>query len=155
MEWRIWSFAARYVAGPQTSLTADTVVLSISVPAIRYSDKIQQMLTVGQSFDDTLKFRIFVADHNRFCMIQNRINSVNHQTGYVGNAVEDEIAICTNQTCQVHIPIKNAQVIAFADQMLDHFNHRTLSQIIRPGFETEPQNADPSVSLFRYQAQAF
>ena len=48
----------------------------------------------------------------------------------------------------IHVLVKNAQVVAFADQAFDDFDHGTLSQIVRSCFETEAQHADASVFLF-------
>src|SRR5437016_5040038 len=108
-------------------LPADTIVLPIFAPAIRNSYEIHHALVIVQALQDSLELRILVADHDCLGMIQDRIDSVDHQSRYVGNAVEDEVAICANQACQVYIPVKNAQVIAFADEMFDDFDHRTLS----------------------------
>src|SRR5271170_5175681 len=106
------------------------------------------MLTVVQPFEDLLERRILVADHDGLGMIQNRIDTVDHEPGYVRNMIEDEVSIGANQAGQVYIFIENTQVIAFADEVFNDLDHRTLSQIVRSCFETKAQHADPSVPLF-------
>src|SRR5580704_9511530 len=113
------------------------------------------MLSVMQSAEDAFKLWVFVPDDDRLGMVQNRINAVDHKPRYVWNAIEDEVPIGPDQACHIYVSVKNAQVIALADEAFDDLNHGTLSQIVRPGFETKTQNSYPPVFLLRYELQPF
>src|SRR5271168_4381597 len=113
------------------------------------------MLPVVQSAENALKLWILVPDDDRLGMIQNRINTADHKPRYVWNSIEDEVAIGANQARHIHVLVKNAQVIAFADKPFDDLDHGTLAQIVRPGLETKAQHSDPPLILLGYQLQPF
>ncbi len=74
-----------------------------------------------------MKLRILITNHNSLGVIENAIYVVHHEAGNVRNAVEDEVPIRANQACHIHAFVKNAEIVAFADEVLDHFDHRALS----------------------------
>src|SRR5579864_551006 len=118
------------------------------------SNEIDHSLAVTQTLEYAAKIRIVVSDHNRFRMLENRIDTVDHQPGYVRNAIEDEIPIGTNETGQVHILIENAQVVAFSDESFDYFDHRTFAQIVGARLETESQDTYSFVLIFQDELQS-
>src|SRR5260370_31095607 len=133
---------------------ANTFILSIFAPSVRNSNKIHQTLAVTQTILETSKLRIIITDHEGLCMIQNFLDTVDHQSRYVRNVVKNEVAIGTNQAGQIHVLVKNAQVITLTNEALNHFDHGTLSQIICSRFEAEPQDSDPLIPLLRDETYA-
>src|SRR5690349_18795862 len=87
-------------------------------------------------------------------MLENRIDTVHHQPGYVRNAIENEIPIGTNEAGQVHILIENAQVVTFSDEPFDYFDHGTFAQIVGARLEAEAQNTDSFVLIFHDELQS-
>jgi hypothetical protein len=73
------------------------VILAIFAPAISDSYEIHQNLAVAQPLSHAPEVRILVADHDRLSVIQNRIDTVDHESGYLQNAVEDEVPISANE----------------------------------------------------------
>src|SRR5690349_19539613 len=98
------------------SLPADAVVLAIFAPAIRDPNKIHETLTVPQAGGNTSEFVIFVSDHNGLRVLKYRINIFDHQFGYMGDAIEDEIPVGTHQACDMHIFVINPQIKTFAQK---------------------------------------
>ncbi len=81
-------------------------------PLVAHAYKIHQPLVPKKPFRDVLKVRILVADYNRFSVLQNFIDAGRHQSRYVRNAAQNEISIGADQFCQIHILVKDAEVIA-------------------------------------------
>ncbi|MGA7223349.1 MAG: hypothetical protein WA603_08590 [Candidatus Acidiferrales bacterium] len=63
------------------------------------------MLTVVQPFRDGFKRWILVADHDGLGMLQDRIDTVDHEPGYLRNVIEDEISIGSDQAGQLFLSI--------------------------------------------------
>src|ERR1019366_4522362 len=57
-------------------------------------------------------------------------------------------------TGNIHILVIDAQVVAFADEALDDFNHRAFAQIVRSRFKAEAQDPDSRVPLFHNELLA-
>ena len=88
-------------------------------------------------------------------VVQNRIDLVDHQPGYVRDVIQDEVAIRADQAGYIYVFVVNAQVVALPDEMLDHIDHRTFAQIVCSGFEAETQHSDLSMTAFRNELDAF
>jgi hypothetical protein len=51
------------------------------------------MLTVPQTFEDTPKLKIPIADYDCLGMIYDRVDTANHESRYVRNVVQNEVPI--------------------------------------------------------------
>src|SRR5437868_3209816 len=87
-------------------------------------------------------------------MIQHRIETVNHQPRDVRDTVQDEIAIRPYKAGEAHISVIDAQIVALADEAFDDLDQWTLSKVISPGFEADPQEADAIVILVHNEIEA-
>src|SRR5271155_3679134 len=128
------------------SLPADTVILAIFAPAICNSDKIYQTLILAQALEDDGKLGILIANDHGLRVFENRVDVLDHEPRNVRNAVEDEVAIGPDQAGHLHVLVKNAQIVAFADEMFDDFDHGALAQIVGSRLKTKTQYPDAPVA---------
>src|SRR4029453_11167610 len=66
------------------------------------------------------------------------------------NVFVNELAIGADQTSKRNILIPDLDLIALSYELLDQVHHRTLAQIIRARFETEPQDTDAALADAEY-----
>lgn len=88
-------------------------------------------------------------------MIEHGVDAGNHEAGDMGDAVEDEVAIGSDQAGDVHVLVVNAQVIAFSDEALNDLDHGAFPQIISTRLEAESEDADTAVFLLHDEPKAF
>ena len=116
--------------------------------------KIHQLLVVAKSFWHIFKVGIFIADHNSLRVLQNHLDILHHEPRYMRNTIENEIAIGTNQTGDIYVLVIDAQVVAFADEPLDDFDHGAFAQVISPRLKAEAQDTNFLVPLIHDELYA-
>src|SRR5262249_25413888 len=134
---------------------ADTVVLAIFAPAIGDPNKVHQPLAVAQFPRDRPEIGILRADNHGLGVVQDFVDVVDHQFGDMGNAVEDEIAVCAHQAGYAHVLVVDAKVKALSDKALDNLDHRALTQVVGARLEAKAENPDPPVSLLHDELDPF
>src|ERR1700758_1056468 len=65
--------------------------------------------------------------------------------------IQNKVAVRTDQSCEIHVPIVNAQVVALANQPLDDLDHRALSEIVSARLETESEHPHLQTAAVHHQ----
>ena len=53
-----------------------------------------------------------------------------------------------DETRNIHVPVVDAQIVAFPEEAFDHLNHGAFTKVVSTRFEAEPQYADLRVFPF-------
>src|SRR5579872_2599938 len=70
------------------------------------------------------------------------------------NSIQDEIPVRSNQSREAHVAIVDAQIVAFANQALNHLDHRALAKIVCARLEAESEDPDALGAKFHHQLDA-
>src|SRR5216683_5427777 len=118
----MYAFEAVFESWPTPCSPTDAIIVAIIAPSIDDSYKINQELTVTQTLGHFVEVRILVADHDGLSVIQHCVDVADHKFGYVRNTVEDEVPVRANQSCNIHVLVIDAQVMALPDKAFDDFD---------------------------------
>src|ERR1051325_5619664 len=116
----------RFSTTMRTRRLPGDAMIAFVVVGMRDAHEVDQRLTVAQSFRDAPELTIVRADDDRIGKREHLIDRLHHQARNMRDAVQNIIAIRADQLRELDVFVVELQLIALADQTLDHLHHRAL-----------------------------
>src|ERR1041385_9264118 len=85
------------------ALPADAVIHSVFAAPIGHADEIDEHLAGAQALRHAVEAAVIVPNHDGLRVIENLVDVLDHQLRDVGNAVQDEIAVRTDEAGKLHV----------------------------------------------------
>ena len=109
---------------------------------LKRAHQINHDLVIAQVLKQLFADGAIGAEHHNLRAAKNFVHIVGKQRADVGYDLVNESAVGANQAPKRNILVPDADLAAFANQVLDQVNHGAFAQIVGAGFETQAKDGD-------------